>query len=144
MQPVSYAETMIQSKKIFFNSSYKGTVGQSLARLIYYFAISGSNLRRQVCKEIVYKAPIVIYTRKNFYLLDEINEKIGLFQSAGLILFWHSQYVDLQFQLKETNPPKVLTVDHLIGCFYVLLVGCALSIICLILEILTFLYRQSF
>lgn len=80
--------------------------------------------------------PVVIFTRKNFYLLEAINKKISIIQAAGLIEYWHSQSVDQRF-LKAHIPTeaKMLTWQHLSGCFVLLTGGLFVAFIVFTIEI---------
>ena len=80
--------------------------------------------------------PIVIYTNKNFYLLQAINEKIESFIAAGLVEYWHSLSYNEELLTKQSNPPKVLTFHHLSGCFYIWIFGCSVSFSALVFELM--------
>jgi hypothetical protein len=88
-----------------------------------------------ICKEEIMMVPVVIYTQKDFYLNDALNEKVEDYKSAGLIDFWHFQFIDKKFiEIKETKAPKVLTLEQLVGSFYILLIGCFVSFTVFMLE----------
>jgi hypothetical protein len=89
--------------------------------------------------------PIVIYTTKNFYLVDEINERLTLFSSTGLVNFWRYQSINLKsIRVSEESSPRVLTFESLRGCFEVLFVGCAVASLTFLIElIVTRLKTQS-
>lgn len=92
-------------------------------------------MRSSVCKESMFTTPIVIYSVKNFQLLDAFNENLEVFHTAGLIPFWRSQYLDDKLlNVKKAKHPKVLTLQHLIGCFYILFFGLFISLICFLFE----------
>lgn len=63
--------------------------------------------------------PIVIYTVKNFYLINELNEKIDIMRAAGLVEYWYSLQFSQQFSKNKENPPKVLNISQLSGCFQI-------------------------
>lgn len=75
-----------------------------------------------------------MFTRKDFYLLDAIDEKIALFKSAGLIDLW--RYRGQDSKQTKTNLPKVLKLYQLTGCFYVLIFGSFISFCVFLLEVL--------
>ena len=77
---------------------------------------------------------IVMYTQKNFYLTEALNEKISLFQAAGLIQYWHI-YERKNF-IDGSNPPKILTFHQLLGAFQILSFGCGISALVFIAEII--------
>jgi hypothetical protein len=78
----------------------------------------------------------VFYFTKNFYLVDEINEKISQFHSSGLIDFWISNYLIVDH--KSNNEfPSVLTMKKFEGIFAILSFGWFLAIGALIFEVLS-------
>lgn len=69
--------------------------------------------------------PVVAYTSKNVYLLDEINKNIELMMSAGLIEKWQQENIGRKFMKSdEPREPKALTYQKILGCFHLLLLGC--------------------
>lgn len=80
--------------------------------------------------------PVVIFARKNFYLLDAINKKISVIQAAGLIEYWHSRGADNRFLKAETPPvSKTLTWQHLSGSFILLTGGYFVGFAAFVIEI---------
>lgn len=79
---------------------------------------------------------MVIYVKKDFYLLDALNEKIEILKAAGLIDFWHFQHVNKGI-LKAKNYllPKVLKLGQLAGSFQILTFGCIVSCFIFICEV---------
>ncbi|KAL7016997.1 hypothetical protein ACKWTF_010216 [Chironomus riparius] len=88
----------------------------------------------QICRENFMAVPIVIYTRKNFYLLKAMNRKIETLNAAGLIEYWYSLSFMQDLSSHEVNPPKMLTFDHLSGCFEIWTGGCLVSFLSFIAE----------
>lgn len=86
--------------------------------------------------------PVIIYTKKDFYLLDQLNDKIETLKAAGLIDFWFDQDIDKRLLTsKKTDGPMILTVDKLLGSFQILLAGCFISFIVFVIELSS---RNSF
>lgn len=85
-----------------------------------------------ISKDILFRIPIVIYSTKDFFLMHEINHKIGIFQAAGLIEFW-------TFKDKEKNENQssqsALTPKHFLGSFEILFLGCLIGLIVFIFEV---------
>lgn len=80
--------------------------------------------------------PVVIFARKNFYLVDAISDKILNFQAAGLIEYWHAQSVDKRFlNTQVSKSPEKLTVNHLFGSFILLLGGLSIGFVILLMEV---------
>jgi len=76
---------------------------------------------------------LVYYFRKNFYLVNEINEKIGIMQSSGLINRIIKKYADDRFlrrKLPEDGPSQSqLRVQHFEGTFLIWIFGVTISIV---------------
>ena len=93
--------------------------------------------RLKVCKELLLTYPVVIYTTKNFYLLESINEKLNLINAAGLIDFWHSQIVNSKFlKAREEKSNKKLGLKHLNAVFYLFCLGLTVALIVFTLEVI--------
>lgn len=81
--------------------------------------------------------PVVMYTTKDFFLLNLFNDKIGILKAAGLIDYWEAQVVDRKLlKFKEISYPQALGWRQLVGCFQVLLFGCVISFVALVCEII--------
>lgn len=86
--------------------------------------------RNIIYKEVFLTVPIVIYTRKNFYLLEVFNEKIEDLKAGGLIDFWDSEDKSVEPRNeKDEKYPNVLMTSQLMGCFHLLLIGCLTSFV---------------
>jgi hypothetical protein len=104
---------------------------------VYYKLIGNGTLNLMICREVFLTIPTVIYTTRNFYLLDAINEQIEAFNAAGLIDYWHSLAFDRRhMRVDDSKQPKVLTVRHVSGIFEVWVAGCVISSLVLIIECL--------
>lgn len=123
--------------KIRDDPNFRGAFGRSFFKTLYDQQISPDNTRNRICKEPFMTVPIIIYTKKDFYLLDKINEKIEFLKASGLIDFWHYQEVKKGAMFEaEFKGPRTLKIEHLLGCFQILLYGCFISLIILALEFL--------
>lgn len=87
--------------------------------------------------------PIVIYTKKHFYLNRALNEKIDSMNVAGLIEYWYSKQF-LKEIIKEEKSPEVLTFVHLSGCFQIWAGGCVLSLTVFVAEFVTHRSKRNF
>lgn len=126
-------------REIQSNPDFRGAYIRSLTMSLYINQIQPRSLRFTICKETYVTMPVVIFSSKNFYLLDKFNEKIELFKSAGLIDHWNFEMIDKKFlTTTEINFPKTLILSQLWGCFELLFFGYLLVIIVLVLEITTF------
>lgn len=63
------------------------------------------------------------YVEKGFPFLERINEKILLLQSSGLISKWERNLVEGINNRVEVSELQSLTVNHLQGAFFLLLIG---------------------
>lgn len=88
--------------------------------------------------------PVVIYTRKDFYLVEAVNEKIEFIISAGLVDFWQLQDVNDQLlKVKDIKYPEPLTTNHLMASFHILLSGYITSLFVLALEFFKYKITKS-
>jgi len=97
----------------------------------------------QICREPFMTVPIVIYAKKNFYLIQAMNDKIESLKGAGLIEYWYSQQF-LEEMSKEEKSPEVLTLAHLSGCFQILAGGCVFSFVAFVAEWMHYKWKTRF
>jgi hypothetical protein len=100
--------------------------------------VTKEKLFHQLCKQTMKTENVVLYFPKNFYLIDAINEKIGIFKASGLMDYWIDNFVEkrfLHFNMSN-NGPKQLNLDHFYGVFCIFLTGCSTAIFVFIMEIL--------
>ena len=119
------------------SSSFGGAMVSGLNEILILSQSNEYNFKFKFCKERVMGIPIVIYFKKNYFLIPEINNVIRNLNSAGLVEKWHYNYIDKQY-LKEddvSTGPKVITFEHLIGCFQLWACGCVIGVICFLGEI---------
>lgn len=123
--------------KIQSDSSFKGAFGRSFLRVIYNNLRKPRHLRDKICNEVFLTIPVVIYSQLDYFLLDKLNEKIEILQSAGLIEFWHYKGIDKgSLNDKDSNVPKVLKVNDLMGCFETLFAGWLCAVIVFAFEMI--------
>lgn len=85
--------------------------------------------------------PVVIYTRKGFFLLEQLNEKIRQLKAAGLIDYWHFEIFDERYlNIKESEQPRPIRTEHLSGGFAIFACGCFVAFIAFACEILYSVY----
>lgn len=123
-------------EKIRTESSMKGAFVLSYMEILFTNQKRSKDLRYKICKENILNVPVVILTRKNFFLVHAMNEKIELMKSAGLVEFWRFKDIDTRFfNLKDPVFPKCLTLSQLKGFFFILICGCFASFTVFILEL---------
>lgn len=126
--------------KIQIDPFSKGAFGRSLKIILARIKLNPKNFRFKICKEIFLTIPVVIYTQKNFYLLDEFDAIIEVLKSSGLIQLWESS-VNFHDRFSTgisnyTKNMKALTLHDLEGCFYILVSGSIAGLFAYILEFL--------
>lgn len=86
--------------------------------------------------------PVVIYAKKDSFLLEAINEKIEAIQSTGLINKWHLENIDKKFLRDGNSDLKAFSFEQLLGCFEILLYGLAACLIIFFIEHVTYRVRK--
>lgn len=136
MISVTFDEMQKVTKQVHIDSTFKAGYEQSLMRTFYQNRLKSP---MHICKEVFMTIPEVFYTKKDFYLLDELNRKIEMMKASGLIEFWSSQNINKNIMnVKETAQPKVLGLSQLKGCFYILFIGLGISSLVFLCEFLIF------
>ncbi len=125
--------------------SYKGAVCLVKGMTIYKNQMNRDGPQYIIFKERVMSIPSAIFTRKNFYLLIKMNEKLSEFKSAGLIRYWHDLVIDQKFlKLKRgKREPNSLKLRHVVGLFQLLAVGYSISILIFSLELFYCRYEKN-
>lgn len=119
--------------KIQADPSTKGVFALSLQRILYANQNKSLDRRYKICKQPLFVMPFVIYTKKNFYLLNALNDKIGRLRSSGLIAYWRIEEENLRlFKSQKSN--EALRLKHLGGCFQVWILGCLLGLTVVVFE----------
>lgn len=143
---------MIESKdkslylnKIQSDSSFKGAYIRSLPLALYTNQKLPKEKWFRICKQPLMSIPVVIYTVKDFFLLDEMNEWIEVLKSAGLIQYWSNQDIDMKYlKVREESSLKPLNLEQLQGSFELLLSGYVLGFISLSSEYLLLILRIKY
>ena len=100
-----------------------------------HYQFNNKNLTNvHICREQIMTMPVVIYMKKNSYLVNEVNDKIGTLRAAGLIDYWYKLSFTDNFNKNQGKPRKVLSWNHLSGCFEIWGCGCLLSCLAFIVE----------
>ena len=132
---INTAERIIFTAKIQSDPTFKGAFPRSLSRAAFIHHLGGNKEPLTFCKERFLTMPVVIYTNKDFYLIDSLNEKIEHLKQSGLIDFWQRKYFDERvLKNKEQKVPKVITMSHVMGSIQILLIGYVISLIGFIIE----------
>lgn len=117
--------------------SFKGAVTWSVERVAYFNKVNSKNLTLTVCKEFLFTFQYGIYFQKKSYLAKVFNEKLSLMKAAGLIDFWASDYIKMEFLRppQGTSSPKKLNLSQMLGGFQILLVGYAIGVVAFVCEL---------
>lgn len=129
--------------KIRNDSSFKGAYGLTMSHILHFNQKSSRNSHIKVCKDTVMITQLVIYASKDFFLTEAINDRIEMFKSSGLIEYW--QHLDLEKNIirdENKDRPKQLTLDQLMGCFEIWMVGCVGSFVVFCFELVSDKYNK--
>lgn len=120
------------SEQIQHDSAFKG----ALMLMRSFHRPDSERSSKKFFKYDFMMVPIVIFTKKEFYLLKAINGKLESLKASGLMTLWHAQDTEKQFEhsKEQKEHPKLLTLEMLTGCFQVLIAGYLLSCIIFLIE----------
>jgi hypothetical protein len=104
--------------------------------ILYRNSLVPKKIQFTICREVVMSLPLVIYSRKHFYLLDELSKNIEHLKSSGLIDHWHRKGYSKKFEAEESSGQRVLEVHDFEGCFFVVLCGFAVGVAVFCVEVL--------
>lgn len=122
------------------SSKFHGVFFDYLTKTLYQNEQNYGKFKFRICKEHIMSSFIVAYLRKNHFLVNKIDEKIGAFKSSGLLTYWIDKYTARRFKmLKNTSAtPSQLTLINLQGAFEILIYGLMISLVSLIIEYVAF------
>lgn len=123
-----------------WDSSLKLALFATTPYVHYINQRNNRNTTLTTCKEQLLTIPIVLYFRKNHYLVKEVNEKISMINAAGLSEYWTKIY--LEKTLKNVNKSKrelqKLNLQQLFGGFQIWIGGCIIGLVTFIVECILF------
>lgn len=96
---------------------------------------SPKDLRLKFCKDVISVVSVAAYARRDFFLIDVINEQLSALKSGGLIEYWNDEYADKTVE-RESKHPKVLSMKNLFGCFLIWICNCCISGVIFLCEII--------
>jgi hypothetical protein len=118
-------------------SSFKGTLVSGLNEILLLNQRNEYNFTFNFCKERVVGISIVMYFKKNFFLIPALNSVLRNLVSAGIPEYLHKRYLDENIlSARKTNGPKALNFHLALGCFQIWFVGCVVSFVCFIAELI--------
>ena len=121
------------------DARFKGGVIQPLLEVIYLNQQNYKNFTFKVLDEYLIDVQIVNYFPKNFYLIEAMNDKIGILKAAGLVKLWMERFIDksyIKIKQQKTNA-KIMNIQQLFGGFEVLIIGVSLATLIFIVELLS-------
>jgi hypothetical protein len=120
---VNSEEKKIIMNKIRTDPNFKASYSATLTNVLYEELQNSLNPHYVVCQEPFRMRSIVIYSRRDFYLLEKINLKIEDFKSGGLIKFWNDQQYYKLKSITEQNQLESLNLEHFHGTFGIFCCG---------------------
>lgn len=122
---------------MFQDPQFKGCLAYGRSEYLYQRKVSTST-KSLICAQIYMTIPTVILTTMNFYLLEEMNDKIEILKAAGLIDYWHRKGFDENsLHFEESKHPKVIKVRHVLGAIQVWIVGLTYSLLVFLIELMS-------
>jgi hypothetical protein len=122
--------------RIQTDPNFAATYEEPLRTVLHWNHMHGLQNQKHICKELFMTVPEVIYTKKNFFLLAELNRKLQHIKASGLFEFWDFRNMTkTKLNLKEEETPKVLNLSHFEGCFGILIVGVLVSFVVFVREV---------
>lgn len=90
-------------------------------------------------KEYLFDVQIVNYCPKYFYLVDPLNEKIGILKAAGVINVWMERFIDKSYIKTKQGKTraKIMNIQQLAGGFQILIIGILISTLIFTVEMLS-------
>lgn len=91
----------------------------------------------KVLEQVITSIPIVIYFRKDSYLVEICNEKLDMFRSAGLINYWAELYLQSHYSKRQDAKigPKMFKIKTLTGAFQIIAIGWLISFTAFAVEV---------
>lgn len=125
-----------KKRRTTFDPYSKSAVIDYLMRIRYTNKLNYKNFTYTVLKECWFINNMVMYTKKNFFLIDEFDVAIRRLKSSGLINYWVDKFTRLEdLKVKETVE-ETLSLEQLQGVFEIFIYGLIISIACFLGEII--------
>lgn len=132
---MSYDEVEKNLVTVKSDPYFDAAIVKSLTSIKYHNQNVTADERFKFCKETLITIPIVIYTRKSFFLIDALNEHFENFKAAGLLSKWYKEDINQDLlDEKIADVPKVFAIQDLLGCFQVWCFGLFISIVVFVIE----------
>lgn len=125
-------------RKKTLDASFNGAFLDYMTKTLYQNEQYFNETPLKICKETVMPSFVVAYMRKNHFLVHQINRKIELFQSNGILVHWIHRFTKFKHghMIKSTSSRPVATkMKNIRGAFDILLYGLLISLLCFLFEI---------
>lgn len=125
-----------------FDPSFKGGIVAPLDVVLYYHFVKNINFK--ILEEQVSTSLITIIFRKNSYLVEIVNEKLRLLQSAGIVSYWTNKFYNPDFLTnREKNAgPRRMTLKILSGAFELIVFGWIISVLTFVTELAVVIFKH--
>lgn len=118
-----------------YNPRFKGAILRTLIEVLHK---NSHNLNYKYKKQYLVSTSVVLYYPKNFFLIPDIDRKLGLLQASGLIDYWtynFTKHFSIE-RLSDQQPRKIL-LKHLGIVFQIAAGGWILSCSVFVIEIVS-------
>lgn len=128
--------------KYVLDPSLKLALFASTPFLNYQNNLKDRNTTFLTCKEQFLMIPVVLYFRKNHYLVKEVNEKISMINSAGLSDYWTKVYLERTLKNDNNGHLQKLNIHQLFGSIQIWFGGCIIGLVTFIVEYICFIMKR--
>lgn len=132
------ATDIIKIAALLEDDSFRGVFTISDFTASYYNTMSGKEHRDLIvtCSEPITSNLLTFYLRKDSYLQENINKYILNCASNGLLTKWTNEYIDKRYiNVPQLKIPQVMTLDQVLGIFYICFCLHAIALIVFLLEL---------
>lgn len=119
-----------------FNSDFQGIIFLPSAQMRFFTQNSSKIEHFKIIEQPRIFIPSIFHFSNQFLFANEIDKKITMFQSAGLIKYWTDLEIHHIYKVNEILAPTKLTFKHVRILFDILIVGHIVSFKVFILELI--------
>jgi hypothetical protein len=117
------------SEKIAYFCSYDEIIYYSMTHDIFPF---------KICKEHFVNVNCALFFNKNFFLKKSLDDAIQKLVVHGFIKHWMREFDKTDKWKFKNHDPIVMTLEHLTGAFYLLIIGVTMSSVVFVIEVLVY------
>lgn len=133
---ISYA-VQDQYFQLLRNESFRGVVVDTRFRVTHYNRRRPHNERMAMSKDRIFGTSIVMFTKKDYSFVSQLNSHVQNMVSSGLMQYWEYAFlIGKKWKTPQEKVPEKLTLRQLEGIFYICAVLYAISILVFLLEII--------